>query len=71
MCYGVHVLEMKQYISYRDTIRIDAHVILMYTMVKPYIKGIPRCIFTHIHRLCEFVYIYSPLYFLFQKVTSS
>ena len=40
-------------------------------MVKPYIKGIPRCIFTHIHGAREFVYIYSPLYFLFQKVTSS
>ena len=29
-------------------------------MMKPYIKGIPRCIYEHIHPRLRLVYIYPP-----------
>ena len=32
----------------------------LYTMMKPYIKGIPRCIFTHIHLRAGWYVSYTP-----------
>ena len=42
-----------------------------YTMVKPYISEIPRCVFMGIHHLYIWgFYIYSFLYFLFQILST-